>query len=286
MDAQIDAVGFGCLSCRAAERQIVAVTLRRRDRFDKILFCQIQSVAKRAHELGKFDLLLIDEAHRIPLKSEGMYRQFIDACRAFNPALRVVGLTATPYRLQGQAVPVCGAEHILTEIAYEARITDLIADGYLSRLVSKAGECPDLSGVAKRGGEYIDESLAAAMMPLVPRTVADLLARAQGRKAGIVFCVDVKHAEAVLAELQAHGEHAALVHGGTPKGERADLIAAWPGSSVNSDFPSGVCTHRRPSMSATVLASDVTRILNVVPFTTETRYGVSTSKPPLVRCST
>ena len=84
-------------------------------------------------------------------------------------ALRVVGLTATPYRLQGQAVPVCGAEHILTEIAYEARITDLIADGYLSRLVSKAGECPDLSGVAKRGGEYIDESLAAAMMPLVPR---------------------------------------------------------------------------------------------------------------------
>jgi DNA repair protein RadD len=211
---------------------IYAAGLRRRDRFDKILFCQIQSVAKKAHELGKFDLLLIDEAHRIPLKSEGMYRQFIDACRQFNPNLRVVGLTATPYRLQGQAVPVCGPEHILTEIAYEARITDLIADGYLSRLVSKAGECPDLSGVAKRGGEYIDESLAAAMMPLVPRTVANLLTRANGRKAGIVFCVDVKHAEAVLAELQSDGEHAALVHGGTPKGERADLIAAFQAGAL------------------------------------------------------
>ncbi len=83
---------------------IYAAGLRRRDRFDKILYMQIQSVAKRAHELGRFDLLLVDEAHRIPLKSEGLYTQFIDDCRRFNPNLRVVSPTATPYRLQGQAV--------------------------------------------------------------------------------------------------------------------------------------------------------------------------------------
>ena len=206
---------------------IYAAGLKRRDRFDKILFLQIQSVANRAHELGKFDLLLIDEAHRIPLKSEGMYRKFIDACRIINPALRVVGLTATPYRLQGQAVPVCGADHILTEIAYEARITDLIRDGFLSRVTGKRGECPDLSGVAKSGGDYAEASLAAAMMPLVPRTVADMLQRAAGRKAGIVFCVDVKHAEAVLLELRSHGENAALVHGGTSKVKRSALIALF-----------------------------------------------------------
>ncbi|HET9980592.1 MAG TPA: helicase-related protein, partial [Ktedonobacterales bacterium] len=71
-----------------------------------------------------------------------------------------------------------------------------------------------------------------AMMPLVPRTVADLLTRSQGRKAGIVFCVDVKHAEAVLDELRAHGEQAALVHGGTPKGERGDLITKFQAGSL------------------------------------------------------
>lgn len=208
---------------------IYAAGLRKRDRFAKILFMQIQSVAKRAHELGRFDILLVDEAHRIPLNGEGLYRDFIADCRKFNPSLRVIGLTATPYRLQGAAVPVCGAEHILTEIAFEARVGDLIADGYLSRLISKAGECPSLAAVHTRGGEYIDRELSAAMRAdgLVERTVADLLSRSGGRRAGIVFCVDVAHAEAVLAELTAAGEAGALVHGGTPKAERARLIGQF-----------------------------------------------------------
>lgn len=205
---------------------IYAAGLRRRDRFEQILFCQIQSVAKRAASFPPPDLLLIDEAHRIPLgaKGEGLYRQFIADLRRFNPRLRVVGLTATPYRLQGRAVPVCGPDNVLTEVAYEARVGDLIRDGYLSPLVSRAGERPDLGAVHLRGGEYIEGELAAAMLPLVERTAADLLARSEGRRAGIVFCVNVEHAEAVLSSLRARGEAAALVHGGTPKGERADLI--------------------------------------------------------------
>jgi len=208
---------------------IYAAGLKRRDRFDRILFMQVQSVAARAHQFGKFDLLLVDEAHRIPLKGEGMYRQFIAEARRFNPRLRVIGMTATPYRLQGVAVPVCGADHILTEVAYEARVGDLIRDGFLSPLTAKAGERPDLSGVHVRGGEYVEAELARAMTApgLVERTIGDLLARAAGRRAGIVFCVNVAHAEAALAALRAAGETATLVHGGTPKAERVALIEAF-----------------------------------------------------------
>lgn len=206
---------------------IYAAGLKRRDRFDPILFCQIQSVAHRAHELGRFDLLLIDEAHRIPLKGEGRYLQFIEDCQRANPNVRVVGMTATPYRLQGQAVPVCGPGHILTEIAFEARIPDLIRDGFLSPLVSKAGECPDLSQVAKRGGEYVEDALADAMLPLVERSVRDMLERSVGRKAGIVFAVNVKHAEAILLELHKAGEAAGMVCGETPKTGRTGLIEAF-----------------------------------------------------------
>lgn len=213
----------------AAPMGIYAAGLKRRDRFNPIIFGQIQSVAAKAHALGRFDLLLIDEAHRIPLNGEGRYRQFIEDCKRHNPNLRVVGVTATPYRLQGRAVPVCGEEHILTDIAYEARIPDLIADGFLSRLVSKPGECPDLSALHTRGGEFIEGELATLMSEegLVQRTVADLLSRAIGRVAGIVFCVNVEHAEKVLAQLHGSGESAALVHGGTPKGERGNLIEAF-----------------------------------------------------------
>jgi len=206
---------------------IHAAGLKRRDRFDRILMMQIQSVATKAHTLGKFDLLLVDEAHRIPLKGEGMYRQFIADALKVNPNLRVIGLTATPYRLQGAAVPVCGPENILTEVAFEVGVRELIDAGFLSALVTKGGERPDLSGVQVRGGEYVEAGLAQAVMAgdLVPRTVRDLLNRTHGRRAGIVFCVNVAHADAVLAALRAAGETAALVHGGTPKGERMDLIA-------------------------------------------------------------
>ena len=213
---------------------IYAAGLKRKDRFDPILFMQIQSVAKHAQKLGNFDLLLIDEAHGIALSGDGMYRSFIADCRAMNPALRVVGVTATPYRLQGQAVPVCGPDNVLNEIAYEARIPDLIAGGYLSRLVSKAGECPDLAGVHTRGGEFIETELASVMSDdeLVQRTVVDMLGRSHGRKAGIVFCVNVGHAEKVLARLHDAGESAAMVHQGSSKGDRAAAIAAFQQSNL------------------------------------------------------
>lgn len=208
---------------------LFAAGLRRRDRFDKVLVMQIQSVADKAHQLGHFDLLLIDEAHRIPLNGEGQYLRFIADCRKINPRLRVVGLTATPYRLQGAAVPVCGPEHVLTEVAYEARIPDLIAGGYLSPLVSRAGERPSLAGVHIRGGEYVEAELAAAMDDdgLIARTCDDLCARAADRRAWIVFCVNVGHAEHVLAALRERGIASAMVHGKTPKAERAALIAAF-----------------------------------------------------------
>lgn len=208
---------------------IYAAGLKRRDRFDAIIVGQIQSLANRAHEFGPFNLLLIDEAHRIPLAGEGRYLQFINDCRRWSPDLRVIGLTATPFRLQGRAVPVCGPEHVLTDVAYEARIGDLIGEGYLSPLISYAGERPDLSGVHTRGGEYVEAELAAAMdrADLVERTVADLCERAADRRAWIVFCVNVAHAEHVRAALVARGVAAGLVHGGTPAGERAAAVEAF-----------------------------------------------------------
>lgn len=215
---------------------IYSAGLGRRDRFDPVLFLQIQSVAARASVFGRFDMLLIDEAHRIPLDGEGRYLQFIADCRRLNPNLRVVGLTATPYRLKGQAVPVCGPGNVLTEIAYEARIPDLIEGGYLSPLRSRQGERPDLSGVHVRGGEYRDDELAAAMQAdgLVERTVDDLCARASDRRAWIVFCVNVAHAEHVRDALTARGIAAGLVHGGTAKGERARLLADFQAGTLRA----------------------------------------------------
>lgn len=200
---------------------IYAAGLKRRDRFDKILFMQIQSVFDKSHQLGWFDILLIDEAHMIALKQEGRYRIFIEACRRVNPALRVVGLTATPYRLGGGVI--YGPDYILNEVCYRAEVRDLIEQGFLSPLVSKGGQArPDTSGVHIRGREFIESELTAVTdtSELVKAACAEMIEYAADRKAWIVFCVNVEHAHHVADELRAQGVTCAVVSGQTPKGER------------------------------------------------------------------
>lgn len=207
---------------------IYSAGLGRRDRFEPIIFASIQSVVGKAAQLGRFDLLLIDEAHRIPLRSEGQYRAFIEECRRWNPGLRIVGLTATPYRLGGG--PVCAPEYILNEVAFEARVGDLIRDGYLSRLVSKAGAArADLSRVHVRNGEYVGTELEQACnaASVVEAACDEIVALCADRRAWIVFCAGIAHAEAVTAALSARGVACAMVDGKTPAGTREARIGAF-----------------------------------------------------------
>ncbi len=88
-----------------------AAGLGKRDWEAQILFASIDSIFKKAGEFPPFDFLFVDEAHRIPPSGEGKYRTFINECRRFNPNLRVVGWTATPFRMG--CGPVCHKDHIL-----------------------------------------------------------------------------------------------------------------------------------------------------------------------------
>jgi len=78
---------------------IYAAGLNKRDVHHKIIFASIQSVYNKARALAPRHLILIDEAHLCPLKGEGMYRQFLSGCDKYQGDVRVVGFTATPYRL-------------------------------------------------------------------------------------------------------------------------------------------------------------------------------------------
>lgn len=60
--------------------------LKRRDMDAPVLFASIQSVSRKAMQLGMFDVLLIDEAHHIPTaRDEGIWRTFINDARRANP---------------------------------------------------------------------------------------------------------------------------------------------------------------------------------------------------------
>jgi DNA repair protein RadD len=193
-----------------------------------ITFASIDSVFRRWGEFPPLDVLIIDEAHRIPARGEGKYRTFINGCRKSNPSLRVIGFTATPFRMG--CGPICHKDHILNEVCYEANVGTLIAQGFLCRLRSKIGDVQaDISNVERNhGGDYKEKSLAAVMdaPDIVRRAVQSAMAKinAENRKSCIFFCVDVKHCHDVSNELRKYGIEAPCVTAKTPAAER-DRIA-------------------------------------------------------------
>ena len=141
---------------------IYSAGLGKREAQARILFAGIQSIHRRAQEIGHTDLVLIDEAHLIPGNSSTMYRRFLDGLAQINPTLKVIGLTATPFRLDSGMLHE-GKSALFTDIAYEAPVRELIDAGYLSPLVSKQPATRlDVSKVGTRAGDFIQRDLAAA----------------------------------------------------------------------------------------------------------------------------
>lgn len=206
---------------------VYAAGLNRRDVGDAITFASIQSVYRRAHELGSYDLILVDEAHLIPPGSEGMYRTFFAGMEALNPDVRIVGLTATPFRL-GHGMLHEGKGALFTDIAYEVGIGELLADGYLAPLTTApVRERLKVSEVGKRGGEFIAGALEAAVdrEAVTQKACAEIVELGRERRAWLLFCSGIKHAGHVTDALAAQGIACALVTGETPTRERDRLVS-------------------------------------------------------------
>jgi DNA repair protein RadD len=192
-----------------------------------ITFAGIQSIHKKAYDMVPApDLVIVDEAHLIPKTDGTRYNKFLSDLRVCNPGVKVVGLTATPYRLDSGWLHE-GDNAIFDGIAYDIPVADLMEQGFLAPVISKSGvKTIDLSNVGKRGGEYIESELAkAASDPeLVTETVAEIVRYGAERKAWLVFACGVNHAELLRAEFETHNIEADVVTGADGMSARADKI--------------------------------------------------------------
>lgn len=210
----------------AAPVGINSAGLGRRDWRSRILFCSIQSVYRAAAQLGPRDLVLIDEAHLVPRAGDGMYRRLLDDLRATTPDLRVAGFTATPYRLDSGRLDE-GDDRVFSEIVFSYGIGQGIEDGFLSPLVSKATATTlDVSGVARRGGEFVAGSLEAAVdrEDVTDAAVAELVTLGADRKSWLLFASGVAHAMHLRDAVRRRGIRAEMISGETPAGERDRLV--------------------------------------------------------------
>ena len=198
---------------------IYSAGLKRREIDAQILFAGIQSIHRRAYDVQRADLILVDEAHLIPRRADTMYRRFLGDLATINPYLKVIGLTATPFRLDSGLLHE-GPEALFTDLAYEVSVRELIDQGYLCPLVSKQTETQlDVTGVGTRGGEFIASQLEAAVDqdPITRAAVDEIIAYGRDRKAWLLFCAGVDHARHVCDAVRARGISCATIFGETAR---------------------------------------------------------------------
>jgi DNA repair protein RadD len=213
---------------------IFSASMNKRE-IDRITFAGIQSVRNRAIEIGRRDLILIDECHEISAEETGAYRTLIGELIAINPHLRVLGFTATPYRL-GHGM-ITDKPAIFDTLIEPVTIKKLIDDGYLARLKSKCTTYhQNISDVHKRGGEFIEAELQKAVDTEqdIYHAVNETIERAGDRKSWIFFCAGVDHARHVRDELLDRGINAACVTGNTPKNERDHILKEFILGSIRA----------------------------------------------------
>ena len=227
------------------EADIFSAGLGRKESTRQVVFGSVQSVVRSLdrfttndHPRGAFTLLVIDECHRVSPEEDSSYRQVIDRLRQHNPSLKILGLTATPYRL-GQGFiyhrhhhgMVRGEAHsFFRDCVFEQPLRLMVKQGYLAppTRIDAAVERYDFSALRPAaGGLYAEDELnrVVAASRATPGIVAEVIECAQERQGVMLFAATVAHAEEVLGYLPA-GE-AALITGETASRERETVIAAF-----------------------------------------------------------
>ena len=162
----------------------------------------IQTISRRLETLPEPGLIIFDEAHHIGAASwEAIFNRFPDA--------RILGLTATPWRLDG-----AGLGRWFEHMVSGPSTADLIANGSLSPYRLFAPATPDLSGVATAQGDYQRSALAKAMdkPAIVGDAIGHYLKLCRGKRA-VAFAAGVENSKNIADQFNAAGVPAEHVDG-------------------------------------------------------------------------
>jgi superfamily II DNA or RNA helicase len=167
------------------------------------------------------DWIFIDEAHHAIAGSTWA------TVLAAWPRARLIGLTATPLRLDGAPLGRAGGG-FFDALVCGPSVADLTARGHLAPVECHVpGHLVDAAGVPVRHGEYVRAELAAVCDR--PQIIGDAIAHYRAladQRPAIAFCVHIPHAEHVAEEFRRAGYRWAAVYGGMMSRERAQRLAA------------------------------------------------------------
>ena len=232
---------------------------------NRITFATIGSVMNHMSDFDCFKNIIIDECHYVNSKA-GQYKEFIEAKNR-----QVVGLTATPYRLdraEGGSILKFLTRvrpRIFSKVIYCCQIGELLSKGYLADLHYYDLTELDLRRVRSNstGADYDERSLLAeyercGFYDKLSNTVVKVLQPKSGipRKGVLVFTAFTKEARQLVGKLQSLGVNAAIVTGETPKKEREAILEGFKRREIKVVANVGVLTtgFDYPALDTVVLA--------------------------------
>lgn len=192
---------------------IYAANMGRHDLESDILVASIQSIYNK--DTAPFDVIIIDECHRVQNGDDGQYWAFINK----HPGAKIIGLTATPYRLKGGALD-------WGEIAYSVNYQTLLENKYLAPITNKVKATPNLEKIKITAGDYNLEQLSSYMEDpsLIEVGAKNIIAYGADRKSIIIFCVSVNHSLLIKDTLLSNGLEAETISGDTPQDQREEIL--------------------------------------------------------------
>lgn len=212
----------------SAPAGIHSAGLQRRDVRQPIIFGGIQSMHRYAKTFGHVDLLFIDEAHLVPSSSETMYQRYITKLLEINPLLKVIGLSATPYRLKGGHLTEGGT---FTDVCYDntrlEQFNRLIEEGFLAPVIPKQPKNEiDDTGLHVRMGEFIPSEVEERVdRQVTEAALQEAINEGRDRHHWLVFAVSIAHAEMIVEYLNHCGIRAVSYHSKMPPQEADQALA-------------------------------------------------------------
>jgi len=177
---------------------------------------QVASVQTLVRRLNDFqpDLIIIDEAHH---GTAGSWRKVID----YNPQSLVLGVTATPERLDGK-----GLSEVFDDLIRGPEVSWLIDQGHLSRPKYYAPpQVAETPSKVNSNGDFSKKELDAIMnKKSITGDAVEHYRRICPNQPAVTFCTSIKHAEDVSEQFNAAGFRWAVIDGNMEKDDRREIV--------------------------------------------------------------
>lgn len=173
----------------------------------------VQSVFRNIRQFKDFEIIIVDEAHKIPPDKDTMYQKAFAGIGEH----RLIGLTATDFRFglgyihgPGETFDVVTCNWSGTE-----NYNRLIDEGFLCPLTMKRTELEmDTKGIKLIGGDFSERDLSDKFdrIPITNAIIREVLAAGKYRKKWLIFAIDIDHSEHIAEVLMKNGIKASIVH--------------------------------------------------------------------------